>query len=80
MNQKYVTKSQFKTRALEYLRDIETTREALVITDRGNPVIELRPCRPYKRCPLDVLSGSVIEYKDPFKPVAENCWDINKGV
>lgn len=80
MNQKHVSKSQFKARVLEYLRNIETTGEALVITDRGNPVVELRPYRPYKRCPLEVLSGSVIEYKEPFEPVIEDGWDINKGV
>jgi antitoxin (DNA-binding transcriptional repressor) of toxin-antitoxin stability system len=79
MHQKRITKSQFKAQALEYLRNIETTGEALVITDRGNPVVELRPFRPYKRCPLEVLWGSVIEYRDPFGPATEEDWEINKG-
>lgn len=42
MSQKEVTKAQFKANALKYLRQVETTGESIVITDNGQPALELR--------------------------------------
>lgn len=66
-----VSKSQFKARALEYFRHVEATGEALVITDRGKPVLELSPYP--RRDPgeiLESLRGTVLRYDDPTDPVA----------
>ena len=38
-----VTKSRFKPRALEYFREVERTGKALIITDRGKPVLKIVP-------------------------------------
>lgn len=38
-----VSKSQFKPKALEYFRSVETTGKELVITDHGRPVLRIIP-------------------------------------
>ena len=38
-----VSKSQFKAPALEFFRQVETTGESLIVTDRGQPKLEIRP-------------------------------------
>ena len=38
-----VSKSQLKARALEFFREVESTRQPLLITDRGRPVLKLVP-------------------------------------
>ena len=43
------------------------------ITDHGKPALEVRRYR--NREPLENLKGSVIEYRDPTRPVAEEDWD-----
>jgi hypothetical protein len=60
-----ISKSQFKPRALEFFRDIEATGRALVITDNGEPRIEIRRYRPPSADPLDALRGSVVFF-DPI--------------
>ena len=39
----WVSKSEFKARALEYFRRVERTGEPLIITDRGRPVLKIVP-------------------------------------
>ncbi len=75
MNHEHVTKSQFKAKALEYMRQVETSGESVVITDRGQPTIEIRRYRSDQRSPLERLRGSVLEYKNPTEPVAEDDWE-----
>jgi prevent-host-death family protein len=41
-----VAKAEFKARALEYLRQVEATGQALVITDHGRPVVRIIPHHP----------------------------------
>lgn len=74
MSQEHVTKSQFKARALEYFRQIETSGGSIVITDRGQPTVEVRRYRSDQRAPLEILRGSVVEYKKPTEPVADDDW------
>ena len=70
-----VSKSGFKSRALEYFRQIEKSRKPLIITDRGKPVLKVVP---YSEDPDEILRelrGSVVKYKDPTKPVDESDWE-----
>lgn len=76
MHSEPVSKSQFKARALEYLRQVEATGETVVITDNGRPTVELRPFRSDQRTPLERLRGSVVEYKAPTEPVGESDWEL----
>jgi prevent-host-death family protein len=75
---KPVSKSEFKARALEFLRRVEETGETLVITDHGRPVAEVRALRKDERDPLEILRGSVLRYERPFDPVDEDEWEVLK--
>jgi antitoxin (DNA-binding transcriptional repressor) of toxin-antitoxin stability system len=71
-----VSKSQFKARALEFFRQVETTGEPLIVTDHGQPKLEIRPYQSSARNPLDVLRGSVLRYDRPTDPVGDDDWDV----
>lgn len=64
-----VSKSLFKAKALEFFRQVETSGEKLVITDHGQPTLEVRRYQPPARNPLDVLRGSVLRYDAPTEPI-----------
>lgn len=70
-----VSKTQFKARALELFREVESTGKQVIVTDHGKPTIEVRKYRDKARDPLEVLKGSVTEYAQPTKPVAEGDWE-----
>lgn len=70
-----VSKSEFKARALEYFRQVESTGESMIVTDHGKPTVEVRPYRGVERHPLDVLRGTVLHYDDPTRPVGEDDWE-----
>jgi len=70
-----VSKSQFKARALEFFRQVETGGEPLVVTDHGQPTVEVRRYQPPTRNPLDVLRGSVLRYDAPTQPICMEDWD-----
>ena len=71
-----VSKSEFKAKALEFFRQVEATGQPIVITDHGQPKLELRPYRQPTRDPLEVLRGTVLRYDDPMEPVGEDDWDV----
>lgn len=73
-----VSKSQFKAKALEFFRQVETSGEPVVITDHGEPKLEVRPYKALVRQPLDVLRGSVLRYDSPTAPVAEDDWEASQ--
>ena len=75
MDNEQISKSEFKARALEFLRQVEMSGKPVVITDRGQPTVEIRRYRADKRKPLQILKGSVIEFKDPLEPVATDDWE-----
>jgi antitoxin (DNA-binding transcriptional repressor) of toxin-antitoxin stability system len=70
-----ISKSQFKAKALEYFRQIEASGEPLVVTDHGEPKLEVRRYQPQDRDPLARLRGSVLRYADPLAPVGDEDWD-----
>jgi antitoxin (DNA-binding transcriptional repressor) of toxin-antitoxin stability system len=69
-----LSKSEFKTKALEVFRQVEASGEAVIITDHGKPSIEIRKFHPIARDPLQTLKGSVTRYTDPLEPVASEDW------
>ena len=72
----HVSKSQFKARALELFRNIEESGEPLIITDRGKPVLEVRPVKEKpKRDPLEILKGTVLWYDHSTEPVDVDDWE-----
>jgi prevent-host-death family protein len=70
-----VSKSQFKAKALEYFRQVEASGEPVVVTDHGEPKLEVRPYKPLGRSPLELLRGSVLRYDRPLEPIGEDDWE-----
>jgi prevent-host-death family protein len=73
----HVSKSQFKAKALEYFRQVETSGEPIIVTDHGKPALEIRRVEEKKVDPLEKLKGSVLWYDRPFDPaVDEDEWEV----
>ena len=70
-----VSKSRFKPHALAYFRQVEETRKALIITDRGKPVLKILPYAEDPAAALKELRGSVLKYDDPTEPVGLDDWE-----
>lgn len=60
--QKRVSKAIFKSKACELFRQVEMRGETIVVTDRGQPTIEIRPYRDKKEDPLAVLRASIVHF------------------
>jgi len=75
MNPEQISKSEFKARALEYFRKVESSGQPLVVTDHGKPSIVIRRYQPADRSPLDVLKGTVAQYSEPMEPVGSGDWE-----
>lgn len=72
MNQ-MISKSQFKTQLLAYLREVEEKKQPLIITHAGKPVAKVVP---YKEdSSLLSLRDTVLSYKDPTHPIGET-WEV----
>jgi len=55
-----VSKSRFRAKALELFRQVGSSGEAVVVTDRGEPKLEVRRYQAPSRDPLAALRGSVL--------------------
>jgi antitoxin (DNA-binding transcriptional repressor) of toxin-antitoxin stability system len=73
---KRVSKSEFKAKALEFFRLVESTGEHMIVTDHGKPVLEIRRYENAAPTPLEELRGSVLFYEDPLAPVALEDWKL----
>ena len=71
-----IFKSRFKAQALEFFREIETTKASVIITDHGRPALEAPRFRD--RTPLETLKGSVIRYEGATRPVADDEWENSR--
>ena len=72
---RYISKSQFKPRSLEYFRKVEQSGEELVITDHGQPVLKIIP---YVADPEECFRGlrnTVLQYDAPLEPVGGEDWE-----
>ena len=71
-----ISKSRFKAKALELFRQVEETGQAIIITDRGSPVLQLTPYRDDPAASLRALRNSVLKYDAPNEPVGVDDWDV----
>lgn len=71
----WVSKTFFKARALELFRQVEASREALVITDRGRPVLRLEPYYGDDDTALELLRDSVVSNAALTEPVGQRDWE-----
>ncbi|TPE48113.1 type II toxin-antitoxin system Phd/YefM family antitoxin [Maribrevibacterium harenarium] len=76
VDQEFVSKSHFKARALEFFRQVEASGAPVVVTDKGLPTVEIRRYKADQRSPLARLKGSVVEYKKPLEPIADEDWEM----
>ena len=60
--EKRVSKAIFKSRACELFRQVEALGETVVVTDRGQPTIEIRPYRSKQENPLELLRASIVHF------------------
>jgi prevent-host-death family protein len=72
-----VSKSRFKAQALELFRQVERTGKPIVITDRGKPVLRLVPYSEDPESAVRMLRETVVRYRAPTQPVADDEWEIN---
>lgn len=70
---KIVSMSEFERHTLAYLREVEETGEALILTDRGRVVLRVVLNMPAEDA-LAALRGCVVRYDAPTKPVASDAW------
>lgn len=70
---KTVSMSEFERHTLAYLREVEETGEALILTDRGRVVLRVVLNMPAEDA-LAALRGCVVRYDAPTKPVASDAW------
>lgn len=66
-----LSKSRFKGRALELLREVERTGAEIIITDRGRPVVKIVPYAAEPARILSELRDTVVRNDDPGAAVAE---------
>lgn len=81
MQQQTISKSQFKTHALELLRAVEQQNQQLIITHAGKPVAKVIPYKQEsdQEAILQSLRGSVLKYENPTEPAIDpNDWDMLK--
>lgn len=71
-----VSKAQFKSQVLEYMRNVERKKEPLVVTHAGKPVIKVSPYQEDPEKILKSLRKSVISFKDPTQPVGDMDWEV----
>jgi antitoxin (DNA-binding transcriptional repressor) of toxin-antitoxin stability system len=69
-----VSKARFHAAALDYLHEVEASGEALVITDRGRPVLLVAPIDPVTAT-LARPRGCVLRYDPPTEPVSVEEWE-----
>lgn len=76
----FISKSQFKAQALEYLRGVEKYKQALIITHAGKPVAKVIPYQEEsdQEAILKSLRGTLVYYKDPTEPVGLEDWEMLK--
>lgn len=73
-----VSKSKFKPNALKYFREVQQKGKALIITDRGKPVLKIIPYSEDPSEALKTLHNTVIKYEAPTAPVGLNDWEALK--
>ena len=67
----------FKAHALQILGRIAKTKESVVITKRGKPIVEVIPFSAKKPAP-GKLSEALVFEKDIVSPLGSDMWDACK--
>lgn len=69
MKVKTIPAAKFKAQCLALLDEVQSTRQALVITKRGKPVAQLVPTPSKKKLPFGKLKarivGDIVNFSEP---------------
>jgi prevent-host-death family protein len=69
-----VAATEFKTHCLALLEQVRETRQPLLVTRHGTPVVEISPYVPKNAARVNPLKGSVVFQGDLISPLEEK-WD-----
>lgn len=69
-----VPATEFKTHCLALLEEVRETRQSLLVTRHGRPVVEISPYAAKDTSQTNPLKGSVLYQGDIVSPVDEK-WD-----
>ncbi len=64
-----VSKSKFKPKVFEYLRQVESGTREICITDHGEPMVKVIAMRTEQDDELAAMRGLVLAYENPEQPV-----------
>ena len=71
---KTVSATQFKSRCLALIEEVERTRHRLLITRHGKPVAEIGPATAANNTGANPLKDSVLFQGDLITPISQS-WD-----
>jgi prevent-host-death family protein len=71
---KSVPATEFKAHCLVLLEEVRETRQPLLVTRHGRPVVEICPYAPKDATQTNPLKGSVLYQGDLISPINEK-WD-----
>ena len=71
--------SEFKTHSLQVIGCVARTKETVVVTKRGKPLVEVVPFRHNDELPVPGrLSETLVFEKDIVSPLGESIWNACK--
>jgi prevent-host-death family protein len=71
---KSVPATEFKTHCLSLLEEVRETRQPLLVTRHGKPVVEISPYVPKNAARVNPLKRSIVFQDDLVSPLEEK-WD-----
>ncbi|MBS0613095.1 MAG: type II toxin-antitoxin system Phd/YefM family antitoxin [Proteobacteria bacterium] len=71
---KFVAATEFKAHCLALLEEVRQTRQRLLVTRHGKPVVEISPYKAGSSEQPNPLKGSILFEGDVLSPIAEK-WD-----
>jgi antitoxin (DNA-binding transcriptional repressor) of toxin-antitoxin stability system len=77
INMTTISISEFKTKCLSVLQELNNTNETLIITKHGKPFAEVRPCAKDLESTLKKFRGSVVQEGDLINPIDEE-WEATQ--
>ncbi len=69
-----VPATEFKAHCLALLEEVRETRQSLLVTRHGKPVVEISPYVPKNDTRVNPLKGSIVSQEDLISPLHER-WD-----
>lgn len=69
----YVSKGVLKAKMLEYFRQVEKTREELIVTDHNKPVLRITPYQANK-LPSEIFEQGKVSYFEDINTPTSDEW------